>query len=442
MRLLIVFGLFLLSSFSFSQDTVPSFFVERYFSPDQLHLFCLPVSHTSVRNFKGLQLKYYNEPLHSWFNISTQQDSTLSLPMVGYGVSSSSIIPDSNTILFTGIINTGQFSIFLHRTLFLNTNPQRFDGWNLVGNPYPSATDWESSSWNLSNVDPTVYLFDGNNYRPYNRNNQLGNGFRYISSMQGFFLHVTSGISGIVEVDNSSRVHDYHPYLKGNAVLPDLLILQVAGNNYSDEATIHFDSSSTPFFDWESDAFKLFGVSGSPQIFTILPDTALSIDVRPFSGQNTIVQLGFKAGVEANYSIVAHNTTSFQINDSIYLEDKLLNKWHNLSADSIYSFYSSPFDDVSRFLLHFDYTITDVCYKSKNSHVLIYSRCKTIYIKFQDCCITTGTIFVFDLSGRKVFQGDLKDRDLNYFKLNLNKGYYLVKLLTNEFILNEILFIE
>ena len=46
-------------------------------------------------------------------------------------------------------------------TLPVQHTPSGFDGggWNLVGNPYPSAIQWGPSGWDRTNVDATVHVW-------------------------------------------------------------------------------------------------------------------------------------------------------------------------------------------------------------------------------------------------------------------------------------------
>jgi hypothetical protein len=41
---------------------------------------------------------------------------------------------------------------------FTSNNCTANDGWNLVGNPYPSNIDWNASGWTRTAVSGTFYL--------------------------------------------------------------------------------------------------------------------------------------------------------------------------------------------------------------------------------------------------------------------------------------------
>ncbi len=83
------------------------------------------------------------DPASGWTDYSTK--TNILYPMAGYAANlGPNDIP--NTIDVTGIVNNGNVSI----TLYNNNNPFT-QGFNLVGNPYPSPIDWDAiSGWTKS----------------------------------------------------------------------------------------------------------------------------------------------------------------------------------------------------------------------------------------------------------------------------------------------------
>src|SRR6478609_4072431 len=75
------------------------------------------------------------------------------------------------TLEMWGTINTG--NVVLPVTYTTSTGLAD-DGWNLVGNPYPSAFDWpsfyNSTSGVKQNLDPTIWIYNPrwNAYVSYN----------------------------------------------------------------------------------------------------------------------------------------------------------------------------------------------------------------------------------------------------------------------------------
>lgn len=429
---LFLFLIMILPFTAITQDTVPSAMVERYISPGQMHFGCIPVVSTTSRVFADFSVKYYKEPQHVWKTVTGNSDSILNTSMEGYSIWSFSATADSNVIYYKGTLNTGINSITLTRTWNPASNPPAFDGWNLAGNLYPSASDFESTAWILTNVDPSIYYFDGVNYKPYNRVDHIGNGSRIIPSMQGFYAHVTGGNSGTMSVDNSTRVHSLQPFYKEVETNSDLLILETTGNGYSDETFIQLDSNATSHFDWQYDAYKLFGITQSPQLYSVISDTFASINLLPYNGPNTIVPLGFKVGVAGNYSIIAHGISSFTYITSIFLKDAKENSWQNLMIDSVYSFASDPSDDPNRFFVYFNYIPAGIPDNHESTSIRVYSNEDFVYIKNLGNQNVYGDVYIYDLVGRPVFRDKLQNRPLNRFRVRVQTGYYLVRVITEE----------
>jgi hypothetical protein len=405
--------------------------VNQYISPHKKHFVSVPVTQITSTVFNGFAVSYYHEPTHLWKSVDTSGDSTLNTILAGYSVKTDTTDPESATLKFVGELNTGAFSIPLTRTWNAGSTPPDYDGWNLVGNPYPSATDWMSGEWSLNNVDPVVYFFDGNNYKPLNRNNQLGNGSQYIPAMQGFFVHVTSGSSGSLGVNNSARLHNNQPFYKSLPRMEDLLIMDATGDSLSDRIFIHFDSDATSGFDWQDDAYKLFGTEQSPQLYCELSDQQIaSVNVLPYEGPNTVIPLSFKTGVAEAFELVASNMESFPSGTTIYLEDVKESFWQDLIGNPIYPFNYAIGDDPDRFLLHFNDPNPGLKKTPYSTEIQIYSYGYSVYIAAGSQKFFSGEVRIYDVTGRKLFGRILEKTNKACIPMNVVQGIYLISLIT------------
>jgi hypothetical protein len=411
--------------------------VERYLTQDVLHGYCLPVTTTNTHPFIDLQLlsKWYDEPAHQFRSIvNPAGDSILNHMMLGYLVYSNSSLTGNSTIKATGPLNTGPAG-------YLMTNhigPDGPDGWHMVGNPYPSAINWVSDGFALSDVDPTIYVFhpETGNFYFWNRHDQLftTGASPILSSQQGFWMHATvpGSLSGNISLDNSIRLHSNQPFYRPDTLSNEHLILTVRGNNFIDETRVRFDASTSVLFDSEHDAYKLFGSDDAPQLYTVLEDTTkVALNARPWGGFNTLIPLGFHIPVASSDTIVASNLDSFQPGIVIWLEDKKTGSWLNLMQWPQYVFSALPEDSPDRFMLHFSNPYTGVDSKTKGS-VRIYSYDASVYVVNRQSGLSGGDVFIYDRLGRLVFKDRLGNPGMNKYNPVLTGGYYVVKVVSSE----------
>ncbi|MCX6245400.1 MAG: T9SS type A sorting domain-containing protein [Bacteroidetes bacterium] len=411
--------------------------VERYLKQNQWHLYCIPVDTTATRPFisKQLGMKWYDEPNHVYRSIvNPGMDSLLTRDMLGYFVYSNSTLTSNPVVKVTGSLHTGPIMLPMGN----HVGPKGPDGWNLIGNPYPSAIDWLSLNFALSQVDPTIYVFhpETGNYYFWNRHDQLHstNASSIIAAQQGFYMHATvpGSQNGSIYIDNSVRLHSAQPFYKPDTLLTNYLFITASGNGLKDETQIRFDSTTTSLFDPDHDAYKLTGLDEAPQLYSILQDsTEVSLNTLPYGGANLIIPLGFHTGVAGTDTLEASNLESFPPGSQIWLRDLKTDIYQYLPDQPRYIFSSVPTDDPLRFRLYFYYPWVGI-----NNHsfrnILIYSFDDYLFVKNLNKGPTNGTVRVYDLLGREVFEALLKDMDLNKFLPGVNSGYYLVRVVTDD----------
>jgi hypothetical protein len=326
------------------------------------------------------------------------------------------------TAQFEGALNTGNQSI-------ATTNINQ--GWNLVGNPYPSSIDWTSAGVTKNNINPTVYMHvDASKWATYNAGSgaNTNGGSKFIPPCQGFFVEATG--AGSLALTNSARTHTSNQFFKsGDNTIADLVRLQVSGNSYYDEAVVVFIPGTTAEFDGAYDARKLFGyVPEAAQIYT-LGTSELSINSLP---EAKTVPVGLQTGADGNYSIEATEINDFS---ELTLEDRVTGILTDLMSDS-YTFNFTAGKDEQRFLLHFgplsveDNTLTTLAD--------IYSYRKTVYINLHD--LADSDIYIYNMAGQVVAA---RASATGMVSMNVNtSGIYIVKVVTKNEIQTKKLFLN
>jgi len=406
--------------------------VERYIpNPNEFHQLSAPVNLQTISpNFNDIDSFFaWNEPTSSWISYDSSNFSTINNGLnfnigKGYAVS----YPLETTKSFTGSLNQGEINITLTKTSGI------YEGWNLLGNPYSSAINWNSSNgWtrdileDAGSGEKTIWIWNPKigNYGAYISNSADGtNGVNNnISISQGFWVKASS--TGILSMNNNVRVHSSQPFYKSNIKSTDFISLKVSSteNSFSDEFIIKFGNTND-----QGGAEKLFSINLlAPNIFSTKYNKSWSINYLTSVSEYPIVPVGFKAGESGNYSISIGNIENFNLSTSILLEDTKTNTFQNLNTNNIYNFTATTTDNTNRFKIHFSDANSinnNIEYSDKN----IYSYENSIYININD---KVKSVNVFNTLGQEILAA--KNNNRNLIKLDIPiVGNYIVKVVTDK----------
>ena len=414
--------------------------VERYLAdyvtiPDyRFHLLSSPVAAQPIQpEFVGnapipLYTDFYafDEPTNMWINTraagnvwNTSFESNFTVGK-GYLVA----YPDVVTKNFKGTLNTYSAPLVLNCTYTAGQG----NGWNLLGNPFPSAIDWEAVALG-DGMDNALYYYDNDaqNYRYYlqlpGESGALGSGQRYIPAMQGFMVHAKSSGTKTVSIDNNDRTHSGQDvFYKSANTLPGSFSLKVEGNGFDDETFIHFNQAATTAFDGSFDAYKLKSYSDLvPKIYTAGSDnTELAINGLPEPDALTVIPLFFETTTGGSFTLSA-NLQSLQ-HQQVILEDVTLHQLQDLSVNPVYSFTAAAGDDAGRFALHF--SVLGVDEDSADLSSWFYAFGKSIYIQMKDNSF--ADVYVRNLTGQVVKQLAMHDSNASFDLSDLPFGVYVV----------------
>lgn len=411
--------------------------VQSYYSDGRWHFLSSPLTGAESGIFMDIYLKTWHEDTYSWEYI-TATDHPLT-PGIGFEIWSTLGDP---TVSYTGGgLNTGNISPAITATDVNGGGIGEDEGWNFIGNPYPSAIDLGAPGnvlpgYTWTNLDYTVYLWNGAQYATYNPNSgySVNSATRYIPSMQAFFVKAND-FNPAVTIPNSARVHSTQSNYKLSDDIQSIRLM-VNGSGYSDETLILTHDDATTAFDSDFDAYKLMGLESAPQLYTLSNDLILSINVVDKILDEDVFDIGFKAGVSGVYSISATEIENFGNYEVVLLEDKLTNTWSDLNQNPVYQFSSEVDDDPDRFRLHFMNSLG--VESNLDQQLNIYSYEDNIYIH-SPASINSG-IVIYDMMGQSIMELESLNQGNNLIKIANGTGYYLVKVLwDNQLITKKVL---
>jgi hypothetical protein len=409
------------------------------------HVVSAPVSGQAVSLFTGnadiLGFFRYDEAANLWVNSNSITPAFGTDFVVGRGYMAN-FETNNQTPNFVGTLQSGTIT-------FNDPDVQEFTfsngtyagwGWNLIGNPYPSAIDWDIvAGWTKTNVDAAIYHRDGGSWTSYADGTPAN--VNIIPVGQGVFVHANAA-SPVLAMNNSARVHSIVAYHKEATVLENLIDITATGNDCSDHAYIHFRDQATTDFDSQFDAFKMFSDNYYyPQVFTLASDnTELSIDKREVSQTNTSVPVCFKSGLNGNYSLSFTGFDSFAPNVKFLLEDKLLSKVTDLRQQPSVQIAYTTSDDSQRFVLHLE-GMVGINDPEANQQVSIYAFGDKLYL---DSKKINGQVKVevFNLTGQKLSGSSYPSAQSLTIPLQGAQGFYIVRVTGTDFIVSQKVYIR
>ncbi len=397
--------------------------VEQHLLSERWHLVTSPVTQSTIVVYEGIYLKEWSESNSEWTYLV--QPTTIPMNQYeGYSAWASDALTGSTTVTFEGNLKAGNGA-------FTNlTYTSASQGWNLVGNPYPSPVEW-NTNWFLNNVGGWAIVYENGTFKGWNpwmpagERSYNGKTDGFIAPTQGFWIR-TTGSSPYVSIPQTARAHNAVSFLK-DAEISELMSLHliVSANEFEDETTILFLEEATNGFDDLYDLEKHMNVTASPNIYTIPQvEKKYAVNVLPADWIETnspaIVSVGFEIGPESNCTLTANGIDNFDPSIEIYLEDLKESTFQSLNENSSYVFTASEQDDPQRFLLHFG--LANTVQDESDEQISVYSHEDCIYISMPNSA--TGYTQVIDMEGRKISSFKVY-KGLNKEKVD-QTGFYVV----------------
>ena len=400
--------------------------VKRYLTHGKWHLISSPVASAVSGMFEDDYLQYHSEITNGWTDVTT---AVHGLNIVqGYALWSVDGAP--TTEVFSGITNGGDKDFDFTLSDLPDDNNE---GWNLIGNPYPSSIDWDEVS-KPANLSGAIWLFDptaGDNgdYKYYISGGGVANTTtKYIPSGQGFFVRATGG-GGTLTFQNDDRTHGGQTFYKaGNK--NSMLVLKASGNNITTKTAIRFMADATAQVDRLYDVNKIITNSTNvPNLYSKCEGEKMAINSLPSIEGHETIAVYFEAGTEGRYDFTAIELESFPADVPIFLEDVANNIKQDLRANPEYSF-SYQNIEPKLFFVHFK-NETDIDELAQQTKIAsCYLQQNTLHIDFSEPLQDAALIYVYNTAGQCVLQTETS-RANNTITLNGNAGVYFVHVRSN-----------
>lgn len=278
------------------------------------------------------------------------------------------------TANFSGTVNNGR----IEEPIYFSTDPDSGEsGFNIIGNPYPSAIEWEKLHADNSDImEGTVYYWrqtdapTGDNlatdYIEYNStgSNPLGAADGNIATGQGFAVQSKSG-GGTVVFQNTQRVVANNDQFfraasaanTSNNQTDGRISLRLSGDGKYSTQLIGFIPEGTENYDDRYDGIFI-NEGADIEFYSQMPNYKLSIQALPeLTDVDVQVPLGYQVTAPALYTL-SIDAEFLSPDFDIVLEDTYLNVLTDLRQTN-YSFnVTAPVEENDRFFLRLDHRST------------------------------------------------------------------------------------
>lgn len=231
------------------------------------------------------------------------------------------------TVDYEGPVNKGNISPAITYT---HTNDTSNDGWNLVGNPYPSQISWPMIT--RTHLNNFAYILD-----PATNGYVYNDGSTPLASGQAFFVQANAANPSITFTE-SCKVSAAPTNLFKTNPLPKLIIKMVKDAFNSDIAWLHFSPGASFSYDPMEDALKFTNASINMG-FKVPANNNVQLNTIPELSTNTAdTFVVFTTAPNGNYTLNVSQFGGIPASKSVWLRDLFLNTSSNLRVDSVYPF--------------------------------------------------------------------------------------------------------
>lgn len=421
-----------------------------------------PVASATLSQLATNSLFYsFNPSINNWVYQTGSYGMT---PGVGY----IGRAPGNLTYAPTQIVETSFVGVPNNGTINTSIIKSAAGGYNLIGNPYPSAIDVDVFiTANTASTNGTVYfwthntaitnfVYTINDYAKYNLTGAVRTSTSAptggalptgkIGAGQGFFIEAKTSLGNgtySATFNNAARVSGNNtlffkngePSSTTNSISEGLerhriwLSLSNSQGAYN-QMLVGYVEGATNDFDSLFDG-KTLPVNNPVAIYTEVGADDLSIQGKslPFS-ENDIVPVNYSTTLNGELTISLDNFDGLFDDQEIYLLDKYSGIFHDLKANNV-SFTSTAGTFNDRFELH--YTTQSL----GNTNPVAIDKDIKIIVNNQELTVLCASasitkVEVYDILGKLLFtQSNLNTHELKTQELNISSQMILVKVSTD-----------
>ncbi len=393
------------------------------------HMISSPVAAQPIDDFyslnSGNDLYKWDETSGMWINRITSGGALNESFEANFDVGRGYLIAntDFGKKLFSGSFNDESVSLSGLSRYETNDSP----GWNLIGNPFPSALAWNDGiNWSVPVGFAGIAKVWEESSSSYT---DVGAG-EPIPSGNGFMVQVLTGSPASLTIPQEARIHHSRDWFKS---LQTRLVLTAGDTDHStsQKTVVSIQQGSTENFDNEFDSRFLPG--SAPAFYSVSGNDLLSTNTMPGVPLGKFIQLGFIKNDAGNFSINL-SEINLPVETRVFLIDEKEGKIQDLQQEPQYDFTAFGGDDPFRFKLYFtgpvenpEEQFDDFIAYSVNNNLVILSGSE------RNC-----TVSLINSSGKQLLQGQTGGKNIISINVgNYPHGMYIVSVIKGNKTLNK-----
>jgi hypothetical protein len=359
------------SALASGASIVGTVIVERYLPKaverHELYHVASPVTNSTIVDWRNdglpiVRAYRWDEPTRDYVRVF---NSTPTTSGIGFLLDVNDEKPD--TLDSRGTLGQGNIAVPLTAQSPVVDGP---DGWNHIGNPYPSAIDWDNISL-APGVHNSIYFTD--NFGNSGQGTEPGVVVTYVDGVgtpatysgeiaqgQGFWVKATANTT--LTFTEAAKIVSTNTQFFKKGEIPNVLRIMVKGEGLKDEAVIRLREGATDKFDGQYDAYKY--LKNDFNIATLTADNVKAvINAYGTSECNKNIPLVTEGAQQGAYTLNFVGLESFESFINIYLIDLVEDKTIDIRKQQEYAFAITDKNidlAASRFQIHIEGNVPTV----------------------------------------------------------------------------------
>jgi hypothetical protein len=311
------------------------------------------------------------------------------------------------------------------------------NGWNLVGNPYPSPIDWSASTgWTKTNVGGTIWVWNPitNSYGSFDGTTPTNSVTRYLASGQAFFVQATGAAPSLVAAE-AVKVSNTPSNMFKAAERNSLRMTLVKDATESDEAVVRFMDNKSDEFNYTDDVAKpMMNPSVNISSYFGTDKYAIVNYMNTKSMDAKVIPLGASVAEEGTYDLNFAQVDGFDANINIYLKDNYNNTITDLRQNSKYAFNvdskpESTMDGRLELIFVNKTSSIESVLAGRTANMTVYPNpaVDVLNVEITNANFKQSEVSIFSVSGVEVMNNNMMGNKKSLDIQKLSSGVYFVR---------------